>query len=911
MARRAVPALLLVFLAACQSSATPTGTPISATVSGVPGLGADVQVYYDSVGVPHVVASSDDDASFAIGYVHARDRFFQMDFLRHVARGTLAEMAGPGVLSTDVTLRTLFTAQEPVPEGAPNAGSYRIEDVIYATLSPAFRSYLQRYADGVNRWLSDVANGRNGAVRPAEYTMLDNALAGSYVPGAWTVQDTLAFGRLITFQLSFDATDDVTFGQFAQAFAGACAGSLDTCLQWGVFNDLTRYAPAAATFILPSANPAPAAPVAARPAPAPVGLREALRSANALLGLVGGEKAGSNNWVLQAPLAAHATVANDPHLALANPANFYLMHVTTPNLHVGGVAFPGAPVLEIGHNDDLGWGVTVAGYDVSDVYYFPDTGSGPLTPGITPVVIPETYPVRGGTPVTRPVMLIPGYGPVVEHAGGLYFTIRWTGQEPSNEVQALSQLNAAKTVDEGFAAVTNFEVGAQNFVFADVHGDIGYYPHAYVPTRGAAPGSGTTPCYGTRSVGGTPTTVVPWAPMPGFDGLCLWSGRVPDADLPQAKNPTAHRVVTANNDMTGVTAGNDPLSAWKTGGYYLYAYTDLGYRASRATQLLSAKASGYTLDDMTATQADAYSAFAADVVPGILAWLARPAAAAQVQALGLGPAVDLLTHWSAAGNTRRYTTPTGLATSDPAGARSSDAEVVSASNAAMLFHALVPRLAARILDPVLSTVPWQGGEMTTRAFLAGPGSQEVAKYLSALYAYANGGAPAVPLYTGLAPCGGTADSCALVTVQALNDTVQFLSTQAFASAVPSDWIWGRKHRATFDGSLSSAGLTIFNYGFFANDGGLFTVDVANFGWNDDGADGYVQRSGANVRFSAQMIASGNVQWRAVLPGGQTGNASNPLYQDQVPLWLTNAPGDQPWTPSAMQAAAVSRIVFTP
>jgi penicillin amidase len=909
MTRRAIPALLLtVFLAACQEKATPTGTPVAGAITGIPGLGSDVNVYYDSLGIPHVEAGSDEDAAFAVGYVQARDRLFQMDFMRRTARGTLAVLLGPEALPNDVAIRTVFTAQEPVASG-PQAGSYRIEDVIASTLPASFRAILQRYADGVNRYLQDLAAGANGASIPAEYVAIAAAIPGPYVPTPWTVEDSIAIGRLQSYLLSETLSEEVAFGQLAQAFAAACGSTpLATCYAWGLFNDLTRYAPAAATFILPAPTAVASLAVAPPPAPPDTGreaIAEAMRTVRRLSGMLGPEKAASNNWVLAPPLVAHATVANDPHLSLANPANFYLMQVSTPSHNVGGVAFPGAPVIAIGHNDHVGWGNTVVGYDVTDVYYFPEGPGGlPVTPpGVTPVPVQESFRVR--TPdlpalVTRTVLLVPGYGPAVSSAGGLVFTARWTGQEPSNEALALYQLNQARSVDEAFAAVTSFQVGAQNLVFADVNGNIGYYPHAYVPIR-------KTGCYGARIVGGAPTQVVPWAPMPGFDGSCVWTGRIADAALPQAKNPTNHRIVTANNDITGVTAGNDPLSAGPDA--YLYAYTDLGYRASRATQLLSARTSGYTLADMPLVQSDSYSAFAADVVPGLLALFAL--ADAQVQAKGLGPAVDVLKAWSASTNNRRYTTPTGLATSDPTGARSTDAGVVAASNGSMVFHALVPRLAAAILDPSLSTITLGGGPLDTRRLISVGNSQLVAKYLVAVATYAAGGSPAVPLLTGLAACGGTADACAAVAVSALEDTVTFLSTEAFASAVPGDWIWGRKHRATFDSLLASAGVNLFNYGPFANDGGLYTVDVANFSWNDDGADGFVQRAGANVRFSAEMIGPGNVRWNAVLPGGQSGSAQSPNYQDQVPLWLSNEAGPQPWSSSEVQAAAVSRLVFQP
>jgi penicillin amidase len=707
MVRRVLPALLLAaFAAACQSKATPSGTPVEGVVSGIPGLGAEVTVNYDSYGVPHVNAGSDDDASYATGYVHARDRLFQMDFMRRAGRGRLAEMLGPDALSTDVSIRTVFTAQTPVASGI-RAGSYRIEDVIASTLTPSFRSYLQRYADGVNRFIVDMALGLNGAKVPAEYVAIAS-LPGSYTPTFWTIEDSIAIGRLQAWSLSETLGDEVNYAQLAQAFAGACGSTpVTSCPIFGLFSDLTRFAGATQTTILPPLTAGIATAARAAPAPAPAASSAVLQGMRALkeqLGLRNGDQAGSNNWVMRAPLAAHAMVGNDPHLALQNPSIFYLMQTTTPTRNVGGVAFPGAPVFAIGHNDYVGWGDTVAYYDVTDVYYFP-VAAGGLPSNTVPVS--ETYVVRGSSPVTpSPILLVPSYGPVVSFAGGAYFTARWTGQDPTNELLAFYQLNEAKSVDEAFVAVTTFGVGAQNFVFADVAGNIGYYPHALVPIRGDT-------CFGTpagspRLVYGSPGLVVPWAPMPG-DGTCAWSGYMTDAALPKTKNPTANFIVTANNDINGVLLGNNPFS--NGAASYLYAFPDLGYRAARAKALLSAKNGGYTLDDFTAIQADNYSLFAATMMPGLLAWF--EAGSADVTAKGLGPVVALLSHWASATNPNRFTTPTGLASADPTGARSADAEVVAASNASMVFHALMPRLAARLLDPPLSTVPFGGAPLST------------------------------------------------------------------------------------------------------------------------------------------------------------------------------------------------------
>jgi acyl-homoserine lactone acylase PvdQ len=231
----------------------------------------------------------------------------------------------------------------------------------------------------------------------------------------------------------------------------------------------------------------------------------------------------------------------------------------------------------------------------------------------------------------------------------------------------------------------------------------------------------------------------------------------------------------------------------------------------------------------------------------------------------------------------------------------------------MLFHALLPRLAARLLDAPLSSVEVGGRELDTRTFISMSmnSGQTVAKYLAALSLYATGGTPVVPLNTclqSLCPAAQYAPAA----VAALEDTVAFLSSAAaFGSTTPSDWIWGRKHRVTFDSLLANAGVSFFNYGRFANDGGLYTVDVANFSWNDAGGDGFIQHNGPNIRFSAEMIGQGNVVWRAVIPGGAPDFVQDPNYQNQIPLWLSNAPGVQPWTEAEVQAAAVDRFVFRP
>lgn len=903
MARRLTALALAAALAACQEEAKPRGVPVEATVGTNPGLGANVEVIYDGLGAPHVYAASDEDGAYALGYVHARDRLFQMDFYRRAGLGRLSELFGSSTLEQDVFLRTVFTGIRKDALGNWEVG--RVEDFIaerLATTSPLLAGVLQRYADGVNRYLGDLATGANGARLPVEYILVLGGPPGIADLAPWRVQDSIALGRLFVWQLSFDR--DWEFGLAADAFGCVPPQQSYDC---AVLADLTRSAPAVGSFVLP-----PQAPPAVKPLPAgtAASLRGAAARAASLSWLFGPEKAASNNWVVGGGRSAtgRPLLANDPHLGYENPSIFYLTHLITPNRDVAGVSFPGVPGVVIGHNGKLAWGATVVGYDVTDAFVETLDGAGGVwhQGAFQPMqVMPEAFGVRGGMPgcpapctMTIPIPVVPWHGPILPGSiqGSTALSVQWTGQNPTQEVFAFWQLNSATTVDDAFLALNWFEVGAQNFVLADTAGNIGYSPHAWVPTR--------------------PAGCIPWAPMPG-DGSCDWTGRIADAGLPdglpQAKNPAAGWLATANNDITGSTVDNDPLTP-----QYLYYTNDLGYRHARIAQRLTEKPAGYTLDDMTAIQADVHSLFAEALVPALLAWwssfdcvftdvIGSGECAAALSDLGLTPAADLLAAWGA-GGPWRFQTPTGLATSNPAGAPAADASERQAAAASMLFHALVPRLARLILDDDLARYGYSVSSWLD--------SQVVAKYLVALGGYARGSPPAIPLLTelmGASLCVGPPgnETCADMAVLALQEAVAFLSAQPEfgPSALPQDWLWGRLHRALFRSNLSPT-TTLLDYGPFANDGGLHTVDVANFSWSNDGPGGFTQGSGANVRFAAEL-GSSSIRWRAVIPGGQSGFAGDPNYMDQIPAYLANQPGDQPYARSEVEAAASRSVRFTP
>jgi len=880
-------ALAVTLLAACASDRKDAVATVG-EVRGGTGLAAPVEVLYDGAGIPHVDAGSEGDAAYAVGYAQARDRFSQMDLFRRLARGRLSELIGDLGRDNDVLFRTLFTARTP----APGSGSRRIEVAIAAALRPELRSLGERFRDGVNRWLDDLRGGRNGAVLPGLYQDLGFG-AGDLAP--WELEDSLAVGRLQAWLLSGSLDEEVLAGEVLSSGAPA-----------DLVADLTRHAQAYPSRTLP---PPASAPLregpAAAPAPAaPPHLAAARGSLSAVRRLLArawnpvarGERAGSNNWVLAPSRSAsgNTLVANDPHLSLSNPANFHLGHVLLPDRSVAGVFFPGTPVVVIGTNDKVAWGDTVVGYDVTDVYveklvmangvatgvrYAPAVGG-----AVDFVVLNEPWRVRrlgavvDGDPIA--VKLVPHHGPVVpgseDLAAGTALTVRWTGQEVSQELEAFWLLNRARSVDDAFAAVARFGVGAQNFVFGDVDGHIGYSPHARVPIRAGGD---------VARLRASP----PWLPLPGDAGTHEWGADVPDAELPQARDPAAGYVATANNDIDGSLEANDPLG----GTHYWYAYTDVGFREGRIQQVLTGSAK-HTLDGMTALQADDFSLLAARTVPAILG--ATGAAGVSLSA-DEQAARSLLSLWADAASADRFRTPTGLSGTDPAGPAAPSAH---ASQAAALFHVFYRKFLERVLSDDLAGVSLGGAPMAVRDL---PNEQHAKLFVPLV----NG--DAAVLRTGLSLCNdvGAAPArhtCAEQALAAFREAVAFLRGRQGA---PPDWRWGRIHQVRFAPPLPLPLPSLRALGPWANDGGLWTVDVANFSpWSDT----FTQGSGPNVRFSAELTRAGP-RWRAVIPGGQVFRAGAPNDGDQAAAWLGNEKGERPFTRQEVAAAARQRLLFAP
>lgn len=290
---------------------------------------------------------------------------------------------------------------------------------------------------------------------------------------------------------------------------------------------------------------------------------------------------GSNAWVVSGKHTATGKpiLANDPHLEWGVPSTWYMVHLQAPELNVAGATLPGAPAVIIGHNERIAWGVTNLHFDVQDLYVDridPQTGhyvhGGRIEQARTET---ELIPVKGASPVEF-TNRVTRHGPVWNSTGAASLTLRWTAAEPGKFEFPFLDINRARNWTEFRGALRRFHGPGQNFVYADVDGNIGYQATGALPIRRGFNGS---------------------VPVDGSTGKFEWEGYIPFDDLPSIYNPPDGRIVTANQN---------PFPAdWK---YPVSGEFDPGYRARQIRDLLSAR-EGWKSEDMIAVQKDVYSPF--------------------------------------------------------------------------------------------------------------------------------------------------------------------------------------------------------------------------------------------------------------------------------------------------------------
>jgi penicillin G amidase len=556
----------------------------------VKGLSKDVTVYRDKWGVPQIYADSAEDLMRAQGYVHAQDRFWEMDFRRHVTAGRLSELFGTTTLDTDKVVRTM--------------GWRRVAEQELPLLRPDTRRNLEAYSQGVNDWLTAHPDT---ATQSLEYSVLGLQRTG-YRPEPWTPVDSLAWLKAMAWDLRSNLDDELGRALAATKVPQARVDQL-----------YPAYPYDRNPVIVAEGKDAGGGPVdEPRARTLPSALTKVSAAINAMPELLGNGAPGlgSNSWVVAGSRTntGKPLLANDPHLAPAMPSLWYQEGLHCRALtaacpyDVSGFTFSGVPGVVIGHNQRIAWGFTNLGPDVSDLYLERVSGGtyeykGHQEPLLTRT---EQIKVAGAKPVTITVRAT-RHGPLLSDAmdearragNGLAVALRWTALDPGRTADAIGLLNAARNWPEFRTAAASFEVPAQNLVYADVDGNIGYQAPGRIPIR--TKGDGTLPAEG-------------------WTGKQEWKGFIPFGDLPAAYNPKQGYIVTANNAATGPGYPHLLTKDW--------AY---GYRAARIEQLIR-QTPRMDVAGMGRIQLDDRNGFAPTLVPHLLR-------------VGSGPAVGLLRSW--------------------------------------------------------------------------------------------------------------------------------------------------------------------------------------------------------------------------------------------------------------------------
>ena len=870
-----------------------SSTPETLTGATIPGLTAPVTVQYDAEDIPHINCAKAIDCFAVQGYIQARDRFFPMDFLRHVARSNLSELIGLDGLSQDVELRTLFITR---------AGN-RLEDDLAAAMDSDTATVLTAFTGGINAYLAKLRLNPSTPMG-GEYAQLPYRITPADIAD-WTVQDTWAMARLEQFQLSETLDEESGYGQFASVYE-----TLDPL-------KITAWIRAAAPpteqahTLSPTAFGFAAAATPATLPPTSIGawsgvLGKAKATFDALRAQLRpmGAAVGSNNWVVSAAKSAThvAMVANDPHLGLQYPPLFHLSVMTSAtaadNLNLAGGAFPGLPGALVGRGAHVGWGVTVVGYDVTDLYLEQFLPQGDC-PSAAPCVmfdsvptatlpVPETYMVRVGpgpsglvdastlglpsSQLPPVVLIVPQHGPVVQapDAGGHAVSVRWTGQEGNTQdLKAFLGLDTATDVDSAMAALASYATGAQNLVLADDQGHIAYDPHALVPVRNFAD---------IRVVGGA--AMPPWFPLPG-DGTAEWGDGtsncasatatpVPatcwtaDATLPQGKDPAKGYYFTANSDPTSpsVSDDNNPLAHPP---YLSFDWDDsTGFRATRIESMLQAAidANGSVAEsDMEAIQSDHMSRPGKVFVDIIDAGLGDTSALPNIAS-----AIAVLDTWKANG----FDCPSGLTGSDPTQSAVDPTPVVAQNSAGcFLFHELLRVLLTNVFTDDLA--------------VAGQSVDGLLALKSMIYML---GLPAND--AGAAFCNDVDATGATIATHSCTEQVATALETAYDTLVAqvgpaSSWVWGRVHTIT---PVPLLALITTNYspGPFARPGGAFTVDVGTPALTP-GLD-FSYAAGGNVRHISVMDPATPLV-KMQLPGPERDGPYLNVGPDLLGQWVMN------------------------
>jgi penicillin amidase len=841
----------------------------------VKGLEKNVTVQRDALGIPTITASSTDDLFFAQGFTHAQDRFFEMDFRRHVTSGRVAEMFGASQVPTDKFLRTL--------------GWRKVAEQEVEALDDTTRGYYEAYAAGVNAYLAS----RSGADLSLEYAVL-GVQNPDYRPEPWQPADSVAWLKAMAWDLRTNIGDETDRALLAAQLSkvgesDADAKTLiDRVYPAYPFEQNPVIVPKISTVEPLAANAddeggtAPAsfstkpgadtdvsdAVTTVSDAISTVQWQQAdsvIEAASMLLGPVG-EGIGSNSWVVSGDLTASGKplLANDPHLGAALPSVWYQMQLKCAKLSeacpfdTAGFSFSGLPGIVIGHNEKIAWGFTNLTTDVADLYiekvqgdqYWRDgalqpievekdvikvaggkdvpltirrTVHGPIISGLTDdfTAIADAPVVGNGKGSGEGVLPLADRPEIPQ--GDAAVSIRWTALDPGTTAKAIFALDTAKDFTDFRRAASLFDVPAQNLIYADKKGNIGYQAPGRLPIRGAGDG---------------------WLPQPGWDSAYDWTGFIPFEDLPVSYNPSDGYIVTANNAI--VTDDYE---------HFLSRDWDYGYRAARIAHLIERKSAAAPLkpQDLRDIQMD-------DEM-----WIGKQLAVAMadVKVDGEGPkaAVDLLRTWDAQNR----------------------ADSPAAAYANVLWSNLVRNV---FID---REVPLPTGDQGRLFTVVGAMLDD----------------PSDPLWTNDRLKADGMDA-----VLALSAKQAYAELSKLQGDDVTRWNWGSLHALTLTSStLGSSGIApiemLFNRGPYPVSGGSSLVNAT--GWKV--GESYATTTVPSMRMVVDLADFDDSSWIHLT--GASGHAFNEHYTDQTEDWAAGV--QRPWafTKKAVAKATVDTLVLKP
>ena len=515
----------------------------------VDGLDSDVTVYRDERGMPHIYASNEHDLYFSVGYVMAQERLWFMDLIRRVTTGRLSEVMGKKLVQTDKFLRCLEMSAK--------------SRMVLSNEDPVIISYLQAYADGVNAYIT--AAGKN---LPPEFRIL------GYKPDPWILEDIANIIGYMGWDLAKDnLSSDLFYYELVQKFGVEKATGLIP--DWNAVNSIVFPDFKLDETLIKDA-------------------RVIISSMDTLKALGVASFSGSNNWAVSGrrTQTGKPILSNDMHLSFGSPGIWMQIHQVIPGkLNVTGVSVPGQPFVIAGHNEKIAWGMTNLMVDDIDLfaeklnpenrdqYYFNGEWK-------NMVVKKEIIKIKGGK-LDSVIIKYTHRGPVISDFRDVKdasLSMRWSGYDNSDEIRSVSLLNRATGWDDFRSALNTFRSVSQNFVYADVEGNIGLNTGGGIAIR---KGNGTIIRNGETDE---------------YD----WKGYVPFEQLPFIYNPEIGYVSSANNKTV-----NEEYP------FYISSDFALPYRINRIRQMLNEK-KVFGMEDFKGMLLDQHSDYAALLTPFIL-----------------------------------------------------------------------------------------------------------------------------------------------------------------------------------------------------------------------------------------------------------------------------------------------------